>query len=146
MVTDKIVRQFVAESDPPVRHGFDQAFRAVHISFMQLLKEAQVAENAAILIESNCSTLLIRKDIERRDWEVEDGGAVREQYVERCKSSLVVSEEDLRIRSVAREEKLHALTNISNEREIMAGFTVAVCRRLFDLVCLWSTEERVCSV
>jgi hypothetical protein len=146
VVADEIVRQLVAESDPPVRHGFDQAFWGIHVPFVQLLKEAQVAENASVLIESNCTALLVSEDIERGDWEVEDGSAVREQDVERGESSLMVSEEDLRIRGVAREEELHALADIANGCEIVTGFAVTVSWRLLDLVGLWSTEERVCSV
>jgi hypothetical protein len=146
VVADEVVRQLVAESDPPVRHGFDQAFRAVHASLMQLLEKAQVAENASVLIESNRTTLLVSEDVERGDREVEDGSAVREQDIERSKSRLMVSQEDLRVRGVAREEELHALTNITNECKVVAGFAVAVCRRLLDLIGLWSAEERVCSV
>jgi hypothetical protein len=146
VVTDKVVRQFVAESDPPVRHGFDQAFRGIHVSFVQLLKEAQVAENASVLIESNRTALLVSEDVERGNWEVEDRGTVREQNVERSESRLMVSEEDLRVCGVTRKEELHALSNVTNECEVVAGFAVTVCRRLFDLIGLWSAEERVCGV
>lgn len=31
VVADEIVRQLVTKCDPPVRHGFDQAFRAGHV-------------------------------------------------------------------------------------------------------------------
>jgi hypothetical protein len=143
MIADKIVRQLVTKSDPPVRHRLDQPFGGIHIPFMQLLKKAQITKNASILIESNCTALLVREDIERRDREVEDSGAVGEQNVERRESGLVVSEEDLRVRGVAGEEEFHALADIADESEIVAGFAVAVCRGLFDLVGFWTAEKGV---
>lgn len=82
VVADQVVRQLVAERDPPVCHGFDQAFRGVHVVFVQLFEEAQVAEDAAVFVESDCAALLVGEDVEGGDGEVEDGGAVGEQDVE----------------------------------------------------------------
>ena len=143
VVADEIVRQLVAKRDPPVRHRFDQAFRAGHVPLMQLLEEAQVTEDAAVFVESDGTTLLVGKDVEGRNWQVKNGGAIREEDIEGSERSLVVSEEVLWVRGVAGKEELHALTNVANEREIMAGLAVAVRRGLFDLICLWSTKDRV---
>ena len=127
MVTDKIVRQFVAKGDPPVRHGFYQSFWAAHVPFVQLLEKAQVTEDAAILIESDGATLLVGEDVESGDGQVEDRGAVCEQNVEGSKRGLVFSEKDLRVRGVARKEEFHALTDIASECEVMAWLAVTVC-------------------
>lgn len=108
-----------------------------------MLEEAQVTEDAAVLVESDGTALLVGEDVESRDWQVENGGAVCEQHVKGSERSLVVSEEVLGVRSVTGKEELHALTNVTNECKIMAGLAVTVCRGLLNLICLWSTEDRI---
>ena len=76
VVADEVVRQFVAERDPPVRHGLHRAVWAVHAASVQLLEIPQIAENAAIPIECNCGTLLVREYVQRRHREVEYSGAI----------------------------------------------------------------------
>jgi hypothetical protein len=128
VVADEVVRQLVAEGDPPVRHGFHRAVGAVHAARVQLLEVSQVAEDASISVESDCGTLLVREDVDGRDWEVEDGGAVYEESGERCDGALVVCVEGLRVGRVAGQEEFHALVEIANECKIVARAAVAVRR------------------
>jgi hypothetical protein len=138
MVADEIVRQLVAERDPPVRHGFHQPVRTVHAASVQLLKVSQVAEDAAVSVESNGGALLVREDVDGRYREVEDGGAAYEEGVERCDGALVVCVEGLGVGRVAGEEEFHSLVEVSDECEVVAWFAVAVRRRLFDFVRFWA--------
>jgi hypothetical protein len=146
VVADKIVREFVAKCDPPVRHRFDQALWGIHVSFVELLEEAQITEDAAVFVESDGTALLVGEDVESGDWQVKDGGAVRKKDIEGSDSSLVLFEENLWVCRVTGKEKLHALTDVAMECEIMTRLAVAVCRRLLDFVCLWSTEDRVTGI
>ena len=143
VVADEVVRQFVAERDPPVRHGLHRAIRAVHAASVQLLEIPQIAEDAAVPVESDGGTLLVREDVDGRDREVEDVGAVHKQGVERRDGALVVCVEGSRIGGVAGQEELHALVEVSHECEIVAGSAVAVRRRLLNFVRFWPREERV---
>lgn len=146
VIADEVVCQLVAEGDPPVSHGFDQAFRSVHVALVQLLEEAQIAEDAAIAVESDGTACLIGKDVEGRDWQVEDRRTVDEEHVERCESGLVFFVEDVRVRRMTGKEELHALADFASECEVVTRFVVAVCWGLFDFLGFWAGEERVCTI
>ena len=64
VVADKVVCQLMAERDPPVRHGLHQTIGTVHAASMQLLKVPEVAEDAAVLVESDGGTLLVGENVE----------------------------------------------------------------------------------
>lgn len=141
VVADQIVRQLVAQGDPPVRHGFHQAFRLIHAAAVQLLEEAQVAEDAAVLVESDCTALLVCENVESRDGKVEDLRAVCEQAAEGLQRGVVVAEEGLGVGRVAGEVDSHAAVELADEFEVVAYAGVAVRGRFLDLVRLRAGEE-----
>jgi hypothetical protein len=138
VVADEVVRQLVAERDPPVRHGLHQPIRTVHAAPVQLLKVSQVAEDAAVSVESDGGALLVRENVDCRYREVEDGRAAYEEGVERCDGALVVCVEGLGVGRVAGEEEFHSLVEVSDECKVVAWSAVAVRWRLFDLVRFWA--------
>lgn len=63
VVANEIMRQLVAKRDPPVRHGFDETFRAGHVPLVELLEEAQITEDASVLVERDGAALLVGEDV-----------------------------------------------------------------------------------
>lgn len=141
VLLDQIVRQLVAERDPPVRAGLDAALGGAHLRQVQLREVAQVAEQGAVAVEGDGRPGLVVEDVDRMRGEVEDGGGVDEDQGELGEGVAVGLQEAGRVWVSAGQEEFDAVAELADEGEVVARFAVAVGGRLFDAVGLGRREE-----